>query len=121
MRRIFLLVVSSLLLAGCGGDDEPAVKAAVRAVSDQGVVVLDVRSDEEVAQGRAEGSVHLPHTELEAGRLPDVAKDAKVYVYCRTGRRAEIAAQILRREGFEDVTNIGGLDDWQSAGGRVVS
>ena len=121
MRRIVLLIASSLLLAGCGGDDQSPVQAAVRAATDDGVVVLDVRSDEEVAQGRADGSVHFPLTELEAGRLPDVAKATKLYVYCRTGRRAEAAAKILRREGWEDVTNIGGLDDWRAAGGRVVS
>ena len=118
---MFLVVVASLLLGGCGGDDAPAVEDAVRMVADDGVVVLDVRTDEEVAEGRAAGAVHFPLTELEAGRLPDIAKGAKVYVYCRTGRRAETAAGILRREGWQDVTNIGGLDDWQAAGGRVVS
>ena len=124
------LVLALLLAAGCGGEEEAtpersrfaaAAQTAVRVAEASDAIVLDVRSEEEVAQGRAAGSVHFPLTELEDGLLPDIPKDARVFVYCRTGRRAEIAARILRREGWSDVTNIGGLDDWRGAGGDVVS
>lgn len=128
-----LLVALLLVVAGCGGGDggdsaEPAqsrfaaaAQTAVQSVGDRGVIVLDVRSDEEVADGRAKDAVPFPLTDLERGLLPDIPKDARVFVYCRTGRRSGIAADILRRNGFADVTNIGGLTDWRDAGGQVVS
>ena len=130
--RLGLLLCVALLalaLAGCGGDDAegPAAttqfaSAATQAVRDVGAdeaVLLDVRTDEEFAAGHAPGAIHLPLDRIEAGERPDIAKDRTVYVYCRTGRRAAVAIEILREDGFSDLTNIGGLADWERAGGDV--
>ena len=46
------------------------------------------------------------------GRLSDVGpKEKPVVVYCASGGRSAVAAQILRANGFVDVTNAGGLED----------
>jgi len=42
-----------------------------------------------------------------------------VYVYCASGERAEEAKDILIEHGFPEVINIGGLADWQQAGGEI--
>jgi phage shock protein E len=42
------------------------------------------------------------------GELPNLPKDAKIEVYCRSGGRAEAAKQILNSAGFNDAENIGG-------------
>ena len=133
-RLTLLLAIVVLALAGCGGDAAPqdaaepsaettqfasAAERAVRAVADEDAVLLDVRTDEEFAAGHAPGAVHLPLARIEAGERPDVAKDRAIYVYCRTGRRAAVALEILREDGFRDLTNIGGLGDWERAGGDV--
>lgn len=129
MRSSWLLVVLAVLaVAGCGGDDGAGAgtsefaAAAERAVRDVGAgdaALLDVRTDEEVGEGRAAGARHLPLARIEAGERPDLAKDRRLYVYCATGRRAAIAVRILRGDGYSDVTNIGGLADWERAGGDV--
>jgi rhodanese-related sulfurtransferase len=139
MRLVLLLVLPVLALAGCGGGDDgasdagarptataehspyaAAAAAAVRDVRAGDAALLDVRTDEEVAAGRAPAAVHLPLDRIEAGELPDVAKGRKLYVYCRTGRRAEVAVAALREAGYRDVTNIGGLSDWERAGGSTA-
>lgn len=131
-----LLLALALLAAGCGGDDtadeapaetvaaQPefaqAATAAVKAVGAGDATLVDVRTQEEWDAGHAVPATWFPLTRLEEGELPDdLAKDEPIYVYCRTGNRAGQAAEILREAGYTDVTNIGGLADWQAAGGPV--
>jgi len=64
---------------------------------DTGVVVLDVRRDDEWAEGRIDGAVHIALHELEA-RLGEVP-DGEVWVHCASGYRASIGASLLDRAG----------------------
>lgn len=122
MRRVALLLAAlSLLAAGCGGDDPTAAERAVDAVRAGDAVLLDVRSDREFAAGHAADVRHLDHADVLDGARPKLARDATIYVYCRSGRRAAEVERILERDGWTDVTSIGGLRDWQAAGGAVVS
>ena len=82
--------------------------------------MIDVRTPAEFAAGHAKGAVNFDVTKMEAGRLPAVARSAKIYVYCRTGVRAGIAQSILQRSGYTDVSSIGGLQDWIVAGGPTA-
>ncbi|MDQ3763505.1 MAG: MBL fold metallo-hydrolase [Actinomycetota bacterium] len=66
-----------------------------------GLLVLDVRRDDERAAGAVPGSVHVPlHSLLE--RLDEVP-DAQLWVHCASGFRASIAASLLDRAGREVV------------------
>ncbi|HEV2814931.1 MAG TPA: rhodanese-like domain-containing protein [Solirubrobacteraceae bacterium] len=122
MRRACVLLASlALLAAGCGGDDPTAAEEAVRQVRAGDAILLDVRTDREFAASHAAETRHFPHEDMVDGARPRLAKDATIYVYCSSGRRAAEAVAILRREGYRDVTSIGGLKDWQAAGGAVVS
>lgn len=73
----------------------------------QGVLV-DVRTREEYAQGHIPGSRNLPLDELvQAKNMPD--RNASLYLYCHSGARSRQAAAMLKRMGYWNVTNIGGL------------
>lgn len=78
--------------------------------ADDAVVVLDVRRDDEWAEGRIEGAVHIPLHGLEE-RLDEVP-DAQVWVHCASGYRASIAASLLDRAG-RSVVAID--DEWSAA------
>jgi len=73
-------------------------------------VVLDVRRDDEWAEGRINHAVHIPLHELEE-RLDEVP-DEQVWVHCASGYRASIAASLLDRAG-RDVVAID--DEWVAA------
>lgn len=83
-------------------------------------LLLDVRTDEEWAEGHAAGAVQMELMRiLSGGEVPDVPKNKSIYIYCHSGNRAGMAEGALRKKGFTNVKNIGGLGDWQTMGGEV--
>lgn len=107
--------------ADASQDRRPAVERAAAsstaAAAESEVVYVDVRTPEEYAAGHVEGAIHIPHTEM-ARRYGELARfeDREIVVYCRTGRRSGIAQGILGRQGFDNVTNGGGLRDLRARG-----
>ena len=82
-------------------------------------VIIDVRTIEEWKVGHISGAIHHELSRIEEGDFPRIEKDRKIYVYCSAGGRASRGAQIMRDNGWTDVTNMGGLGDWKSSGGTV--
>jgi len=83
----------------------------------QDVVILDVRSKEEYDQGHIAGAINVSYDNVEAnlGKLTKYQK-SKVVVYCRSGRRAGIAEQILTDNGFTHLRHLtGDMNGWQAA------
>ena len=77
-------------------------------------IILDVREDYEYAAGYIPGAILLPHeqvNELAPTMLPQ--KDALILVYCRSGRRSQIAAEALANLGYSNVKEFGGIIDWK--------
>lgn len=72
--------------------------------------VVDVRTPEEFLEGHYEGAINHELLLLEDELMPEYPKDAQIYVYCRAGARAEKAKDILLKNGFTHVINIGGYD-----------
>jgi phage shock protein E len=76
-----------------------------------GASIIDVRSPDEFADGAYPGARNIPVNAL-IQRLGDVGpKEKAVVVYCASGGRSAVAQQILKANGFVDVTNAGGLED----------
>jgi hydroxyacylglutathione hydrolase len=77
--------------------------------------VLDVRTEQEWKSGHIEGARHI-HGGLLQDRIHEVPRDRAVAVVCGSGYRASIAASVLRRAGYEEVSNvIGGMSAWTNA------
>ena len=77
-------------------------------VADQ-VVLLDVRTPKEYSEGFIPGAINIPHDELEA-RIAELdgARGKEIVVYCRSGRRSDIALDLLQKAGFEKVYHLEG-------------
>lgn len=81
--------------------------------SEEGYIILDVRTQEEYDAGHIPGAMLIPNTEIEARaeeELPD--KDQLILVYCRSGRRSKLAAEILVALGYTNIKEFGGIIDW---------
>lgn len=81
--------------------------------------IVDVRTPEEYAVGHAKGAINVPLASLQKGDFSKIKKKASIQVYCRTGKRAAEAKNLLVKAGYKEVANIGGLADWQDNGGSV--
>ena len=81
--------------------------------SDQSIQLVDVREPSEFNAGYIEGAQLIPlgtiETDFEVA-IPD--KDAKIFVYCRSGNRSAQAAKKLVDLGYTNVFDIGGILDW---------
>ena len=76
-------------------------------------VILDVRTEEEYAQGHIKNAILIPDYEIEAKAESVLAdKDKLILVYCRSGRRSKNAAEILAGLGYTNVKEFGGIMDW---------
>lgn len=82
----------------------------------QDALLLDVRTPTEFAQGHLEKARNIPYDQLRE-RIAELGSDREVPVvlYCRTGRRSELARQTLRELGFTHVLNGGGYEALRQA------
>ena len=73
------------------------------------VVLLDVRTPQEYSEGFILGAIDIPHDEL-AARIAELdgARGKEIVVYCRSGRRSDIALDLLQKAGFERVYHLEG-------------
>ena len=85
-----------------------------------GAHLLDVRTKEEFDEGHFVRAELFPLQDIEAGKLPDISKDSKIYLYCRSGNRSSQAKALLEKAGYTDVTDLGGLAGVQRIGGNLT-
>ena len=86
---------------------------------EQAPFVLDVRAPEEFVTGHVPGAVNIPYDQV-AARLAEVPKDKDVVLYCRSGRRAGMAAEALAANGYTRLKHLeGDMTAWIERGRPV--
>lgn len=123
MKKLILLLLAVMLLTACvqnKENDQEAVYMNITAEeakeimdSEEGYIILDVRTQEEYDESHIPGAILIPNTEIEARageELPD--KDQLILVYCRSGRRSKLAAKTLVELGYTNIKEFGGILDW---------
>jgi rhodanese-related sulfurtransferase len=85
-----------------------------------GVVFLDVRDQPEVNLGRIPGAVHISRGNLETKVEAVVPRDAEVVIYCASGNRSALAADVMQQMGYTNVASLaGGIRGWAESGGEI--
>jgi len=123
VKKLFFIILAVMLFTACGQTKEKDREAAYMSItveeakkimdSQEGYIILDVRTQEEYDEGHIPGAILIPHTEVETRaeeNLPD--KDQLILVYCRSGRRSKMAAEILVELGYTNIREFGGIIDW---------
>lgn len=128
MVNKILIAITCLLLFACSNNQAVIPVTALDdnidqnqlltlQASDEFFLLLDVRTTEEYKQGHIPGATNIAYTEIE-NNLDHIAvyKDKNVIVYCRSGRRANIAIDLLKANGFKHVHHLtGDIQGWQKS------
>ena len=80
-------------------------------------ILLDVRTPQEYKEGHIPGSKNIPLQQITQTDSISDRKDLPVFVYCHSGSRSGQAAGILKKMGYTNVKNIGGIASYT---GKVV-
>ena len=123
MKKLVFLLLAVMMLTACGQDkenDQGAVYVNITAEeakqimdSEEGYIILDVRTQEEYDQGHIPGAIVISHEEIaEKAEKVLTDKDQLILVYCRSGRRSKIAAEALMELGYTNIKEFGGIIDW---------
>ena len=86
-------------------------------MNEKDVIILDVRTPAETAQGKIEGAIEIDVKSADfKEKIKNLDKDKTYLVYCRSGGRSVTACNILEKEGFENLNNLlGGFNAWKTS------
>jgi rhodanese-related sulfurtransferase len=116
MKKILTILLAAIgLNTACSQNfDNTDVKEFAELISDSSVIILDVRTADEYAEGHIRGAILIDQNksdfvELVKAKLPT---EKIIAVYCRSGRRSANAASLLAKEGYKLVNLKGGILAW---------
>lgn len=84
------------------------------------MIIIDVRSKAEYDSGHVDGALWLDVERIAAGQMPDVPKGEEIVLYCRSGARSTTATNIMKAQGFTNVSSAGGLAQMAARGHEIV-
>lgn len=120
MKKILTCLLATLgLTTACGQQnfENTDVQGFTELIADSNVVVLDVRTAAEFAEGHIKGAILIDQGKSD---FVEKVKDAlpiekKIAVYCRSGRRSANAAGKLADVGYKCINLKGGIIAWKEA------
>ena len=123
MRKMVVLLLAMIVLSACGQEKENDREAVYMNITaeeakqimdtEEGYIILDVRTQEEYDQGHIPGAILIPDTEIKAEAENVLTDKAQlILVYCRSGRRSKLAAEALVELGYTNIKEFGGIIDW---------
>ena len=121
MKRILLILIAALLLTGCGvaAEQEASYRqinmeeAAEIMENESGYIILDVRTPEEFAEKHIPGALNIPNEAIGTEEIPELPdKQQLILVYCRSGNRSKQASEKLVAQGYTNIVEFGGINDW---------
>nr|WP_319474534.1 rhodanese-like domain-containing protein [uncultured Sphaerochaeta sp.] len=124
MSKILIIVLILIVLVGgviwktrqpkSGTYEKISAETALSMMQEkQDMLIVDVRTPGEFAEGHIQGAINVPLQSIEAGDLsllPD--RDQTLLIYCRSGSRSASASKSLVGEGYTSVYDFGGIINW---------
>lgn len=111
MKKLFFAAITLLVAAGCMSYAAEYSNPAELQANLDNVLLVDVRSPAEFAGGHIPGAVNIPHTQIaEIDKI--YTEGIPVVLYCRSGNRSGIALDELKKLGYSQIFNFGGIGRW---------
>lgn len=120
-RILAALGFCSAVAANAGDFTSLSVTEFASAIKNDSVVVVDVRTPAEYKSGYIEKALNIDvkgaDFQAEAAKLD---KNKKIAVYCRSGKRSKMAANMMADMGYKVIELNSGMMGWQNAEMPVV-
>jgi len=128
MKKLFVII--AIVILGFGGlvvvaqisNKNSAPSLSIQTIKNdvvKGGQLIDVRTAEEYAAGHIDGAINLSLQDIQAGKMPTIAKDKPIYLYCHSGNRSGQATTILKAAGYTNIIDLGAITHVQSLGGTI--
>jgi rhodanese-related sulfurtransferase len=120
MRKLFLILFTSLFLMSCKGQETEHFKLLNSAqyeqvISENEVTIIDVRTPAEYQNGHIENAqnINVQSGDFKA-KMQNFDREKPIYIYCRSGSRSANAGRILEEMGFKEIYDLkGGILSWK--------
>ena len=106
MKKVILIIIA-VLLCGCSNQflNETELNEIIKK---DNYIIIDVRTKEEYNELHIKDSINIPYDEIN--KNSDINKNKTILVYCRSGKRSNMAYQTLNSLGY-DVYDLGSIDN----------
>lgn len=127
MKKVIPLLLLLFLFTGCGASTKTSssyqqisMEEAVSMIEkEDSYILLDVRTVEEFEERHIPGAINIPNETISSEEIPELPdKNQLILVYCRSGNRSKQASQKLAQQGYTNIVEFGGINDWT---GETVS
>ena len=113
---VFILLTQIIFAMDNNAYTTLSPEAFQEAIESPDVITVDVRQPDEYASGHIENAINIDVKEEDflnkvESQLP---KDKVIAVYCRSGKRSAMAAEMLTEKGYKVLNLEGGIEDWKS-------
>ena len=127
MRKPSFLIAAALLgfipvMSSCSSSSQTKDTTPVMSLTPASIVI-DVRSAAEFAEGHVPGAVNLDiNNGSFQAKLSSLDNSVGYALYCRSGSRSAMAAELMATAGFADVRDLGALESAaQSLGLPIIT
>jgi rhodanese-related sulfurtransferase len=123
MKKLIFLLLAVMMFTACGQDNPNSQEAVYMNITaqeareimdtEEGYIILDVRTQAEYDEKHIPGAILIPDYEIKERAEEELTdKDQLILVYCRSGRRSKLAAEVLVELGYTNIKEFGGIIDW---------
>lgn len=125
---ILIIILGGIILMFNKGNKEIDNEVEIKYVSMDDIVqimnentnyiILDVRTIEEYNEGHIPNAICIPNETIGTGIIDELPnKEQLILIYCRSGNRSKQAAEKLKKLGYTNLIEFGGIIDWK---GEIV-
>ena len=114
--RLIIYLLFSIIFTSCDDEENILVQDAVKLLDQEDVLFLDVRTPQEFKyEGSIKNALLIPVNDLEKKiTMLEAYKSKSIIVYCRSGRRSQLATDILINNNFNAFNMEGGFLAWKA-------
>jgi rhodanese-related sulfurtransferase len=125
MKNIFIIILLVGISMSVSAQENVSVKESIDAAtfkskleSTPGAVVLDVRTPDEVKEGKIPDALNINYNAEDfKDNLSKLDKSKTYFVYCAKGGRSSLAADMMQEMGFHTIYNLeDGFNAWKDKG-----